>query len=79
MSSPAIYISTSHVIEIENDDTRLSFLWNGSLTVNVSEWRIDTYNGNGFVEFDVWTYSDTPTLDEVRETCVEYFTDYTNA
>jgi hypothetical protein len=79
MSTPAIYISTSHVIEIENDDTRLSFLWNGSLTVNVSEWRIDTYNGNGFVEFDVWTYSTPPTLDEVRETCVEYFTDYTNA
>lgn len=69
-------IETFRVIDIKNDIVHLRFRWNESLTVNIFRWQIDPYNGNGFVESDVFTCSETPTFENVLEDCTQYFIDY---
>lgn len=69
-------IETFRVIDIRNDIVHLQFRWNESLTVNIFRWQADTYNGDGFVESDIFTCSETPTFENVVEDCKQYFIDY---
>lgn len=66
---------SSIIVRKESDEGIVEFRYNGSLTINIFIGSPDSSLDN-FTEFDIITFMDKPTLEDVVATCNERLFEY---